>query len=71
MLDQAVARIDLRERLLCFRYGIAIVVKDNGSGTGSALVNREDVGRSVHTAKEELWYLLHKGFQMTGSILLL
>ena len=71
MLDQAVGRIDLRERLLRFRYDIVIVIKNNGPGTGSTLINREDVGRSVHTAKEECWYVLYKGFRMAGSILLL
>jgi hypothetical protein len=35
------------------------------------LVDCEDVRRSVHTDKEGLQSLLHKGFQMTGCILLL
>jgi len=71
MFDQSVSRIDLRKLVLRFRYGIAIVVKNDGTGTGSALVDCEDVRRSVHTDKEGLRSLLHKGFQMTGCILLL
>jgi hypothetical protein len=35
------------------------------------LVDCEDVRRSAHTDKEGLRSLLHKGFQMTGCILLL
>jgi len=71
MFDQAVGRIDLRKLILRFRYDIAIVVKNDGTGTGSALVDCEDVRRSAHTAKEGFRSLLNKRFPTIGCILLL